>query len=164
MGFANIGDQAVRGLGDAAQEVDLPLVVSAHFDDGHLQPGRHGQQGQRHSNMVVQVALGGVQAVMAAQHGCQQFFRGRFTVTAGNGDHRYEELPAVMARQLLKGLQAVVHQDIAAALHRRRIVDNGISGAGIQGGGGELVSVEPLALNGKKQAAAFHFAGVYHHF
>ena len=59
VGKADVGDVAVRGFGNACEEVNLLLVVGAHLDHHKFGLRRGVEQRQWHANVVVQVAQGG---------------------------------------------------------------------------------------------------------
>ena len=59
MGATYVGDEAAVGVGDAAEEGYLARVVGTHLDDGNLRVFGDGEERQRHTEVVVEVALGG---------------------------------------------------------------------------------------------------------
>ena len=46
VGEADIGDHAVRRIGDAGQQGDFTLVVGPHLHEGEFHVGRHGEEGE----------------------------------------------------------------------------------------------------------------------
>ena len=57
MSATYVGDHAVVGLADVCQLVDVAWVTGAHFHDGHLGVRLDSQHSERHSELVVEVAL-----------------------------------------------------------------------------------------------------------
>ena len=101
MGLPHIGNDPVVRLGNVNQGLDFSRMISPHFDDRHLMLRLQAQQCQRHSDMVVEVSLRVKHLKLLAQHGCNQFFRGGFSVRTGHPNHAGTQPTAVIVGQLL---------------------------------------------------------------
>ena len=69
MCFPDVGDEAIVGVGDLAEEIDFTRVAGTHFHDGHLGVRLDAQQGERHADVVVEVAHRVDDVVFLGQHG-----------------------------------------------------------------------------------------------
>ena len=85
MRFPDVGDEAVVGVGDLAEEVDFTWMGGAHFHDGDLGFGLDAQQGERHTDVVVEVAHRVDDVVFLGQHCRDELFGGCLAVGAGDG-------------------------------------------------------------------------------
>ena len=81
-----LSEQAVVGFGDGGQSCDFAAGAGAHLDDAELNLGSHRQQSERHADVVVEVAAGGVDGVSFGQYTADEFFGRRFAVAARYGD------------------------------------------------------------------------------
>ena len=126
-----------------------------------MSPGWLAQR-QGHADGVVQVALRVVQRVFLRQYGGHQFLGRGLAVGAGDADDGRAQRAAMVACQLLQGLQAVVHQEVAWVAFGQvlRVVDDGAGAAVLQGLGGKGVAVERLAPEGDEQGACGATAAV----
>ena len=152
--LAHVGDQAAGGLGDLHQRGDLARGGRAQLDHGRARPGVDAEEGERHADMVVQVAVGINGFVLAGHHGAHQFLRGGLAVGAGDADHGDIELAAVVGGQILQRFQHVFNQ-IAFALAgldalQRGAVHHRDAGALFEGLHGEVVAVKGLAFEGEE--------------
>ena len=153
VGAAHIGDESAVGVGDAAEELDFAQMVGAHLDDGNLGIGGDGQQGQRHAEVVVEVALGGRHAVALGENGGDQFLGGGLAVGAGDADDGDGEVAAVLAGKFLQGAQHVGDDDATVVDLVLRIADDAQGGALLEGLRSKGVAIEMLALEGKEDAS-----------
>ena len=88
MRLAYVGDEAVVGVGNLAKKVDFPRVVGAHFYYGNLSIRLDTQQGEWHTDMVVEVAHRVDDVVFLGQHCRNKFLGGSLAVSAGDAEHR----------------------------------------------------------------------------
>ena len=159
---SHIGDDAVVGLGDIHQRVNLARVVGAHLHHGHVVLLAQSQQGAWHADVVVEVALCVECAVFPCQHGSHQLLRGGLAVGACDAYDGCGELSAVMPCQLLHRGQHVVAAQVAfvSGRYNAGIVHHGIGAALLQRCGGIAVAVEAVALQGEEEAAGGAMAAV----
>ncbi len=110
--------------------------------------------------MVVEIALRGVSAVAFAQNGGYQLLGGGFTVGAGDGEHGYLELTAVIGGKLLHGLQHIVNQYTTVVEAVLRIVDNAVRRTFGESLRNEGVAVESGALEREEHSPLAYLTGV----
>ena len=156
VGAADIGDESVVGLDDACERGYLAGVVGSRLDDRHRVLGAQAQEGEGHTDMVVEVALG-VEDIMApGEHGGTEFLGGRLAVGARDLQHAESSLAhrlTVGGGELLEGGEHVGDEDTAVVGGVRRLVDDGAYAAGFEGLGGKLIAVERLAPEGEEHHA-----------
>ena len=151
---ADVGNQAVVGLGDRAEQGDFAAGAGTHLHYAELRVARHGEQREGHADVVVEVALCGARAEPLGQHAVHEFLGRGLAVAAREGEDRDAQGPAVFAGQLLEGGQRVGHEQRARNLGRHvRVVHHGGRGAGGEGRGGEDVAVEGRATQREEDRA-----------
>ena len=116
VGESDVGDHAVGGVCDAGQEGNFPLVVGAHLDQCELYIDRHGEQGQGHPDVVVQVARCGVDVKTTRQHRTKELFGGRLAIASGEPKYRTPKTFPVQVRHVLQRGQDVFDPEEAVAL------------------------------------------------
>ena len=133
--------------------VSTSVLAGAHLNDGNLVLGAQAQQRLRHTYVVVEISLGGQHIVLLAKHGLHQFLCSGLSVGPGNGNDGNVELAAMLAGQVLVGLQAVFHKYEALVGGVFLFVYDGQCTSFLQGLCGELVSIEGVALQGQEDTA-----------
>ena len=125
---------------------------------------RDGEQCERHSDVVVEVAFGAGGAELRLQHSVYQLFGGGFAVGAGDADDGNVELLAVLLRQFLERFQRVVHHDAVVVAFQLAVFGHHEGRAVFEGLQGELVAVEVLALEAEEETVGHDGAsvGAYH--
>jgi hypothetical protein len=143
---------------------DLAGVVHAELDDAGAVRFAQAQQGQRHADVVVQVALGreGSIAVSGAQDRRDHLRDGGLAVAAGHRHQRQRETRAPGRGQLLQRAQRVGH------LQARQPVAESAFGecsyrTGGPGGAEVVVAVEAFAAQCDEEIAGAQRAGVAVH-
>ena len=58
VGVADVGDHADVGLGDGGEPADFSGVVHAHLDDAGAAAIGEAKQGERHADVVIEIAVG----------------------------------------------------------------------------------------------------------
>ena len=81
---AHIGDKAEVRVGDAAEVGNLSRVAGTHLYDGNLGVGGDGEERERHAEVVVKVAGGGMGAVAFGQYGVDKLLGGGLAIGAGD--------------------------------------------------------------------------------
>ena len=120
----DIGDESAVGIGDTAEEFNLPRMVGAHFHDGQFRSFGDGEQRQRHAEVVVEVALGSRGLVTFVQHGVDELLSSRLAIGTSDADDGNLKMAAVLARQLLQGLQHVGDDETAVVDSVLRVADD----------------------------------------
>ena len=108
MGAAHVGDESAGGFHGFHQCLDVAGMGGTHLYDGNLVLGLQAQQRLRNAHVVVEVALGVEHIIFLRQHFRDKFLGSRLAVGASDADDGNLELPAMLAGQVLKRLQAVV--------------------------------------------------------
>ena len=72
---------------------------------------RQSEQRLGYPHVVVEVTLCSHHVIAFRQHGTHQFLRGCLAIRTRNADDRNIELAAMLAGQVLEGLQAVVDEN-----------------------------------------------------
>ena len=111
MGRSDIGQHAVGRLGDLAEPRHLPQPADTHLDDRRLMASRQAQQGLRHANVIVEVAVGLQHREAFREDGPDHLLGRRLTVAPADCHHRDGEAATVRACQLLKRAEGILHLD-----------------------------------------------------
>ena len=111
MGRADIGQHAVGRLGDLAEPRHLPQPADAHLDDRHLMTSRQAQQGLRHADVVVEVAVRLQHRKGFREDGPDHLLGRRLAVAPADRHHRDGEAATVRVCQLLKRVEGILHLD-----------------------------------------------------
>ena len=156
----HVGDEAVVRTGYLAQRGNLAGVVGAHLHDGNLRVGGDGEEGEGHAEVVVVVALRGVGAVLARQHGVHQLLRRDLAVRPCDADNGDGESAAMIFRQLLQRLQNVRHHNAPFVRLILRVADYAQGSTLFQRLGCKSVAVEFFALEGKKDTSRRDGSGI----
>lgn len=129
MGASDVGQDAVVGFGDRGQTGDLAAGAGPHLDDPEFGVGSHGEQRERHADVVVEVAPGGVEGEAAAEHTARKLLGRGLAVAACDGEDRDAQRAAVGAGQLLQGAERVIDDEHPCIRARcRRVVGDGPCG------------------------------------
>ena len=164
VGFADIGDQPTIGVDDVAQHRNLSGMVGARFHHRDVVRRREAQQGERHTDVIVQVALGVQHIVLFGQHRRRQLLGRRLAVGSRDLHDGRTELSAMMVGQLLERGEHIVHPQASRIGSRHLgIVHHGISTTGRQSLSGKLIAVERSPFEGKENAAFGAVSGIGGH-
>lgn len=111
--------------------------------------------------MVIEITFCGIGRECRGQDGVDQLFGGGLAVAAGDGDEWDVELLPVVEGQLLEGGQDVGdEEELVAGALRGRFVDDGVSGAKLEGFCRELVAIEVGTFEGEEEIAGRQLARV----
>ena len=157
---ADVGQDAVVGFGDRRQQGDFAAGAGAHFDHAEFGVAGHGEQRQRHADVVVEIAVRGIDFEAFGQHAAHQLLGRGLAVAARNGQNRNRQFAAVFARQLLKGFERIADEYRAVAADGRRIVHDDVCGAFGECVGGEAVAVEGRPVQGEEDGPRLDAARV----
>ena len=164
VGAADVGQQPVVGFGDRAEPRQLAAGAGSHLHDAEGRFPRHGEQRQRHADVVVEVPVRGVDGVALRQHAAHELLGRGLAAAPRDGEDRNPQHPAVRARQLLKGLEGVADKPHAAVAGRRAerfgMVGHGRRGPLVEGLRHEAVPVEVGPVEGKKDRTRLDAPGV----
>ena len=160
VGTTDVGNESAGGFDGLYERLDVARVAGTHLDDGYLVLLGQAEQCLGHTHVVVEVTLGVEHVVLLAQNGGDEFLGGRLAVGAGDADNWDIELAAVLACQVLKGLQTVLDYDYFWIGWRYILINNGVGTAFLQRLNRKLVTIERLALQSEKDATLGALAAV----
>jgi hypothetical protein len=128
-------------------------MIGASLDDGNIVLWLDAKQGERHSDVIVEVAFGKENLLAFGKDGADEFLRSRLAVRARNLEDSTAPNLTMMGGQILQGLQHIGNEDKSVVLLRDiGIIHNGEGTTLLEGLKGIVVSVERLALQGKENA------------
>ena len=150
------------GRDDRSQACNFAGHVGAGLDHGQIGVIRHGQQRERHTDLVVQIARRRMHLVRPGQHRRQHRLRAGLAIRAADRNHRLA--PGATA-EVCQGTQrdaGVVHHvdRHAKVCCACGIVDDERRRAGCDGVGQKIMRVELLALKRDKERIGHDEAGV----
>ena len=161
MGNADIGNDPDAGPGRPGQDGDFPRMGHPHFNDGVFVAGIQPEQGFGKPDVIIQIPQGFEGFPLHLQHRADHILGGGFAHAAGDPHHKGVEQPPVIPGKLRQRLPGGLHHQHRRpgihrffAYYRRR--------PGFYGLGDKVMSVEPLALQGHKDAARNHLGSVGH--
>ena len=162
MCFADVREQADRGLCNARNRVDLAEVVHTGLDDRRLMLGCKPQQHLGRTYGVVVVGLGAQRGKAPGEHAGDHLLGGGLSGAAGDLHHRDGKLPPVPGRQVLQRQKGILHLYVYLAGNGVCHVAHGqaAQGAIMQGGGQIVVAVELLTHQRYEQFALAYPAAV----
>ena len=134
-------------------------MIGPHFHKGKFGVHRNGKQGQGHTDVVVQVAMGGMNLQFLAEHGFDELFGCGFTGASCQAKYRGFEPTPVLPGQLLQRHQTTFHRHNAVAMQSRVVNDSSDASFGY-GFVGKLISIEPLSFQSDIQQSGTTFSGV----
>ena len=114
--LADIGDQAVIRFTDFDQFLYVVRMVSSHLNHSKLSFRINVQDRQRHSDVVVQIALRGGDIVLHRQHSRDQFLGRCLAICPGQSDDSqtfaiHKSILSMVAGKHLKSLKRVRHDN-----------------------------------------------------
>ena len=104
---SHVGDESAGRLGRLGQCAYVARMAGPRLDDGDVVLLGKPEQRLGHAHVVVEVALGVEHVVSLAEHGGNEFLRGGLAVGARDAYDGNLELAAMLAGQVLEGLEAV---------------------------------------------------------
>ena len=116
MRLADIGDESEVGMNDGAEFGNVHRVVGTHLDDGKFVLRLHLEEGQRHADLIVQIAFGGQHVELSTKHRADQFLGRGLAIRSSdandlNGTLPVAELLAMMGSQLLECGEDIGHEE-----------------------------------------------------
>src|ERR1019366_2437250 len=118
VGVADVGDYPDVGFGDGGELADFSGMVHADLDDAYVAGVGQAKQGERHADVVVEIAIG---FANDGKGGLQQVrdgvFGGGFARAAGHGDDRATPLLARPGGQVLEVLFGIGDEELDWILH-----------------------------------------------
>ena len=161
MGAPGVGDERHLGTGDGGQIGDLARMIGPHLQDQEvLVPGS--EQGEGHSDVVVQVALGGADRSNLVKDGGDHLLDGGLAVAAGDGHHPPGEAVAPGGGQAAEAQAGVVYQPLGQ-FRIQGTVHQGGGGALGRGLGDKVMAVEARPPQGHEEGPAAVLTGVGDH-
>ena len=161
-------DERRVGPGYAAQIVDFPEMVHAHFDHRKMVPLAQLQQCQRHADVVVEIALGGqdrgIVVARGAQNGRRHFLHRGLAVGAGECHQPPPETIPPPARELAQGQPRVRHPNHRdAGIFRQHFVQQRAGRSGPGRRRDKVMAVEFFAGQRHEQVIRRHGAAIGGH-
>ena len=120
VGGADVGDHSHIRFGAAGQAGDLPRSAHAHLNHQSGMVRTRSQHGEGHADVVVVVAVTGLNCPQRRQHSPNQLPGRGLAGGTGHGHQGQAELTAVQQRQLLVGRQGVIHPPVQQSGRKRR--------------------------------------------
>ena len=157
---ADVGDEADLRLGQVREISNLAFSPHAEFDDDGLVEGVEFEQGEGQADFVVEVrpSLHGAPAL--GENGGEHILGGSFTDAAGEADDDGPEGGAVSGGDFAEGAEGVLDDDLGAGQGKLSRDEEG-AGAGGEGLGGEVVTVETLPRDGEVEFTGAQRSGIY---
>ena len=149
MGLSDVGDESEIRIGNAAEKFYFPGVAGPHLNNSEFCILVHGQQGQRDSDMIVQIAFCSDSPVFFAEDGAAEFLGGGFTVGSGNSKNGDTQFVPVQSCDVLKGFQGVLYREDLFPLDIPAFRYDGGSPL-FKSGADKFIAVEILSFQGKK--------------
>ncbi len=142
------------------QAGDFAHMIRAHFDHGEAVFAAEFEQGQRHANVVVQIAFGRQRGASGGTHRGQQLFDRGFPRTAGDGHdlRRAGATPAL--RDGVQGGERISHDELRQRNFRQESAHHRRHRTAFERGGQMIVAIEAFAAEGEKEVARLKAAGV----
>ena len=156
----DVGNQRHVRAGKRCQHRDFAGMVRAHFDYRIAVFVTQAQQGERHADVVVQVADGGQRLPACLQQALQDFFGAGFAVAAGDGEKLRLATLATVACQRLQGGEGVGDDDLRQVRVWLVFGDDGGDGALPFGRGEEVFAAKIRPAQGDEQFARLQAAAV----
>ena len=160
---SDVGDEALVGARDAGEGGNFASVVHPHFDDGKIVFRFEREQAERETEVIVEVALGAVDAVFGGQQVRDGLFRGGLAHRTGDADGGFSPQFSDSGGEGLERDESVVdgEQVFGIGVARELIfADYGCERAAGEGGLNEVVTVEALAFYGKEEIAGLDGARI----
>ena len=155
VGEADIGDHAMRRIGDAGQQGDFTLVVGPHLHEGEFHVGRHGEEGEGTPMWLFRLP-----SVACTSNDFDRTARRSSLVVVfpllGQAEDRARKLRVpVPVGQVLQGGQDIFHVE-AAASTERRVVHHGGEAAGGEGLAAKALPSKRSPFRAKKSLPGPH--------
>ena len=160
VGIAYVGHNHCVGAGNLGQAVHLAKVADTHLEHSHLVIVAQAEHSERHTQLVVEVSLGLVHAVLLPQHAVGHLLGAGLTHAARDAHHRDAKLLEIELGNVFHSLQRRLDHDIGVVLIAQVDLRDGGRSALVDDLGYELVAVDTLTLDGYKEAAALNLAAV----
>ena len=164
MRLANIGDESEVGMNDGAKFSDVHRVIGTHLDDGKFMLGLHLKEGQRHTDLIVQIAFGGQHVELLTQHRADQFLGRCLSVCSRDandldGTLPVAELLAMIGSQLLKCGEHIGHEE-SSLLLATCIINHGKRSTFLEHFIHIGIAIETLSLQRKEDLPGLDLAAV----
>ena len=104
-------DHADLRRGHFRQRREFAGMIHPHFHHAVFVILVEPDQGQRHADVIVEIALRRLRLETGAQHGRDQFLRARLAAAAGHADGAHGKQLPVIGGKALQGLERVGHLD-----------------------------------------------------
>ena len=162
MGFLDIGDDGEVGADQPGQIGNLAEMVHAKLEHGVIRvPGEPGQTEWR-ADMIVQITRAGMDRTKGGKRCRQGILGAGLADAAGHGQHFCRCARPGRHRDIREAAENVFdhEQGSVAAQPVRDAADQCCRRSGVKRGGDIIMTVDPFARQGDKQAARCDFAAV----
>ena len=161
MGNPDIRDDCRVGLTGDSHASDFAEMIHAHFDHGRLGCIVNSEQRFRHTDFIIQVALGLYGGKLRSKHRIGHFFRGGFADAACQANHLYTfVMIAMQFCNIQKCLSRIFDFDIRHSVRQIPFADN-CRGTVRDSGFAKVVPVKAVAFDRHIQSILRHLAAVY---
>ena len=162
MRHPDVGDDSDVRAREAGQRLDFAGVVHADFPDANLVGGFGRENGQRQTDVVVEVSLRLVDGELCRHNRGGEIFRAGFAIAAGQADDTGLETVAIPRGEALQRGERVGNLNQRESVWRAGhiLCDDRANGTGLRGGGDKLVPVKILALQSPVEVARLERPGV----
>ena len=158
-----IVDQANRWLSHAGQSSNLIGMVHAQLNDRAAMDRPQAQQGQRNTDLVVQVSLGGQTTCIplpSGENGGNHFLGCRLAVAACNGHDRQAETLTPCLTQFHQGKSGIAQCNLWQPGFRTLFLDKSRQGTCLKRLIQEIMRIEFFAAQSNKNRARVQLAGI----
>ena len=169
--LADIRDKTIVRLADLHQFLDVIRMIRPHLNDCKLRLGIDVQDRQRHSDVIVQIALRGRDVVLHGQHSRDQFLGGGLAVGSGQSyDSQtfaiHKSVLTMVTCESLQGLQRVRHDNqtgISRSSRCRTFIHHGITCPCLKSFESIFITIEIFAFQSEEHLAAADGTAVRRH-
>ena len=147
---ARVDDETDAGCGDPGEVRDLARVIRAHLDHGIAMRGLEPREGERHTDVVVEVAAGNQAASPVSEDRPRHLLDRGLAVAAGDAHDGARKIPPPCACERSQAREHLGH-DHLRDVNRHETVDQRTRGAARCNIGDEIVRVVMLAAQGDEQ-------------
>lgn len=162
--LAYIRDEPGIGGDDVDQRLYFARMIGSHLNYCQLVFGAYGEQRERNSDVIIEIALRMPKVEPAREDGTEQFLGRGLSVGPGNSDDGASPCDTMIGSQLLHGREHIVHEDISIIGNDSRIIDHGEGASTIESLGGVGITVGVLAFQSKKNAPRRSLTTIGSHF
>ena len=164
MGSPDIRDEPEVCFDYTAKVCYLAWMIGACLDDGNIVLGLDAKQGERHADVIIEIALGIEDVLPLGKDSADEFFCGGLAVGSRNLQNSLSPCFAMIGSQFLQGRQHIRNEDESLVLLCDfRIIYDSKGTTFLESLQGIVVAVERFAFQGKENASFRTLAAVRRH-